>query len=331
MAGAYGPCRLGKYAVEAGPVPERARHRLPDTDHRLQQRLPRLHIGPGFERLAWKGIVAVDHLEKLLWRTRPYEKVPGICRGLFNECLAGTGRPRRASQPDRRLPETGDTRVQAAYRPRKPRRPLVGINGEIFLRSNTFSNSNLVKECENAGLEVVVSPIGEWINYITYRNLEDGIRDRDLKKTIMSYLRQWQQRRDERSVTVNFEEVIDTAEPRAEGTPRDIAEAPVAEVRQRGRPQHREPASSGWRIRTSPASYPSCRTAACPEASWPPCPRSSARSTEAVDQPDLRRLHGDQQPGEAEQLRRDHPLLQQGRRLAAAARARLRPVRSTQS
>jgi predicted nucleotide-binding protein (sugar kinase/HSP70/actin superfamily) len=90
---------------------------------------------------------------------------------------------------------------------------VVGINGEIFLRSNTFSNSNLVKECEKVGLEVVVSPIGEWLNYITYRSLEDGIRDRDFKKTILAYLRQWQQRRDEKSVTVNFEEVIDTAEP----------------------------------------------------------------------------------------------------------------------
>jgi len=29
-----------------------------------------------------------------------------------------------------------------------PRRPLVGINGEIFLRSHDFSNCNLVRECE---------------------------------------------------------------------------------------------------------------------------------------------------------------------------------------
>jgi len=38
----------------------------------------------------------------------------------------------------------------------------VGINGEIYLRSNAFSNKNLVKVCETAGLEVVVSPMGEW-------------------------------------------------------------------------------------------------------------------------------------------------------------------------
>ena len=36
-----------------------------------------LNLGTDFERLAWKGIVAVDYLQKLLWRTRPYEKDPG--------------------------------------------------------------------------------------------------------------------------------------------------------------------------------------------------------------------------------------------------------------
>jgi len=213
MPGAYGPCRFGKYAVE-----ESRFLREMGFDIQIQTTVSNnayrdLNIGPGFERLAWKGIVAVDHLEKLLWRTRPYEKVPGSAEALFKECLAGVADLTREAAP------TGDYLRQATHKFKqlidadKPRRPVVGINGEIFLRSNTFSNSNLVKECEKVGLEVVVSPIGEWLNYITYRSLEDGIRDRDFKKTILAYLRQWQQRRDEKSVTVNFEEVIDTAEP----------------------------------------------------------------------------------------------------------------------
>jgi len=213
MPGAYGPCRFGKYAVE-----ESRFLREMGFDIQIQTTVSNnayrdLNIGPGFERLAWKGIVAVDHLEKLLWRTRPYEKVPGSAEALFKECLTGVADLTREAAP------TGDYLRQATHKFKqlidadKPRRPVVGINGEIFLRSNTFSNSNLVKECEKVGLEVVVSPIGEWLNYITYRSLEDGIRDRDFKKTILAYLRQWQQRRDEKSVTVNFEEVIDTAEP----------------------------------------------------------------------------------------------------------------------
>jgi predicted nucleotide-binding protein (sugar kinase/HSP70/actin superfamily) len=97
--------------------------------------------------------------------------------------------------------------------PDKPRRPLVGINGEIFLRSNKFSNSNLAKECEKAGLEVVISPIGEWLKYITHRNIEDGVRDRDLKRIMAGYIRSFLLSHDEHSVVVNFEELIDASEP----------------------------------------------------------------------------------------------------------------------
>ena len=68
-----------------------------------------------------------------------------------------------------------------------PRRPLVGINGEIYLRSNRFSNKDLVKTCEKAGLEVVVSPMGEWMKYTSHRNLEDAVKDKKFKKMIISY------------------------------------------------------------------------------------------------------------------------------------------------
>ena len=89
----------------------------------------------------------------------------------------------------------------------------MGINGEIFLRSNRFSNNDLVKECEKAGLEVVVSPIGEWMKYITHRNIEDGVRDRKLKKVITGYLRRLWQKRAEHSVAANFQELIAAEEP----------------------------------------------------------------------------------------------------------------------
>ena len=42
-----------------------------------------LNFGPGFERLAWRGIVAVDTLQKMLWRSRPYERQPGSADAVF--------------------------------------------------------------------------------------------------------------------------------------------------------------------------------------------------------------------------------------------------------
>ncbi len=213
MASAYGPCRFGKYAVEQARFLRELGFDFQIRTTVSNNAYRDLHLGPGFERLAWKGIVAVDYLEKLLWRTRPYEKVPGSTETTFRESLAGVCELVRLGQPTPDYLQKVTRNFRSLIDSEKPRRPLVGINGEIYLRSNRFSNSNLVKECEKVGLEVVVSPIGEWLNYITHRSLEDGVRDRNLKKTIMSYLRQVQQGRDERSVTVNFRELIPEADP----------------------------------------------------------------------------------------------------------------------
>jgi len=155
----------------------------------------------------------VDSLERLLWRTRPYEKSAGMADNLFNEYMA------RIADSIRRKEALGDVLRNATSDfasiadPDKPRRPRVGINGEIFLRSNRFSNSNLVKECEKAGLEVIVSPIGEWIKYITHRNIEDRVRDRELKKIAVGYIRKLLLKYDEHSVVTRFKDVLDDIEP----------------------------------------------------------------------------------------------------------------------
>ena len=97
--------------------------------------------------------------------------------------------------------------------PELPRRPLVGINGEIYLRSNRFSNQDLIRECEKAGLEVVVSSIGEWMKYIFYRHVEDAIRDRKFLKALGSYAikRVWEH--DEHRVFKHFQDLVDGREP----------------------------------------------------------------------------------------------------------------------
>ena len=89
----------------------------------------------------------------------------------------------------------------------------MGINGEIFLRSNTFSNNDLVRECEKAGLEAVISPVGEWFKYVTHRNLEDGFRERKLSKIVRGYIKQFLMKRREDSTAREFEDLIDEREP----------------------------------------------------------------------------------------------------------------------
>lgn len=170
-------------------------------------------MGAGFERLAWKGIVAVDYLEKLLWRVRPYEKTAGSSDLLFNDYLS------RLSQRVRGKVDYGDLLKQATLDfkgqldPAQPRHPLIGINGEIYLRSNRFSNKDLARTCEAAGLEVVVSPIGEWMKYVSHRNLEDAVVDRNYTKILRSYIKKRIQSGDENRIASHFSALIREAEP----------------------------------------------------------------------------------------------------------------------
>ncbi len=213
MAGSYGPCRLGKYAIEQIRILKDLGFDLTIRATVSNNAYRDIGLGPGFERLAWKGIVAVDMLQRLLWRTRPYEKEKGASDRLFDIYL------KKIAEETRRKADLDETLKQATREfralidPSLPRRPLVGINGEIYLRSNRFSNKDLVRVCENAGLEVVVSPMGEWLKYTSHRNLEDAVKDRKIKKMIVSYIKKRIQDRDERRIAGCFEDVIKEKEP----------------------------------------------------------------------------------------------------------------------
>jgi predicted nucleotide-binding protein (sugar kinase/HSP70/actin superfamily) len=170
-------------------------------------------LGAGFERLAWKGVVATDNLQRLLWRVRPYEKQSGATEALFEVYL------RRLAENIKKKAALGPTLKQASSEfsllvdKGLPRRPLVGINGEIYLRSNRFSNRDLVKACERAGLEVIVSPIGEWLKYTSFRNLEDSLKWHKWDAIVKSFLRKYVQEQDERAVSRNFDLLIHEKEP----------------------------------------------------------------------------------------------------------------------
>jgi predicted CoA-substrate-specific enzyme activase len=208
MAGAYGPCRFGKYALEQIKILKEVGFDLPIRTTVSNNAYRDTEISPRFARLAWKGCVAIDYLQRLLWRTRPYEKRRGSADELFDEYLGRiVGRVRKKESFDDIL-RRATPDFKSLIDPELPRRPLVGINGEIFLRSNRFSNQDLVRECEKAGLEVVVSSMGEWIKYIFYRHVEDAIRDRKFLKALISYVinRVWEH--DEHMVVKHFSDLV---------------------------------------------------------------------------------------------------------------------------
>ncbi|HHE41430.1 MAG TPA: hypothetical protein ENL12_02145, partial [Dehalococcoidia bacterium] len=140
MAGAYGPCRLGHYAGEQLRIFQDLGLDLPVFASVSNNGYRDMRIGSRrdlmrFMQLAWNGCVATDVLQKMLWRSRPYEKEPGSADRLFRQYIDRMNARLRKGKPVRSLIHQASHDFKELIDPSLPRRPLVGINGEIFLRS----------------------------------------------------------------------------------------------------------------------------------------------------------------------------------------------------
>jgi predicted nucleotide-binding protein (sugar kinase/HSP70/actin superfamily) len=127
-----------------------------------------------FRRLAYVASVIGDVMDRTVWRVRPYEWRPGMTDELMGKGLSAmlalieeVG----AKRAFKRLYALLEDIVATAYSlmdPHQPRRPRIGIVGEIYLRSHPDSNQNIILQLERCGGEVVNASIAEWINYISY-------------------------------------------------------------------------------------------------------------------------------------------------------------------
>jgi predicted CoA-substrate-specific enzyme activase len=213
MAGSFCPCRLGKYAQEQQRILDDQGIQIEIITSVSNNAYADLGLGSRFELLAWRGIVAADHLQRLLWMIRPYERVKGEVDRAYEDFLArlalavGTGRPIEGI-----MREAAATLLELRD-PSVPMRPRVGINGEIYLRANRFCNEDLVRVCEAHGLEVEVAPMSEWLKYVTYRNLEDGWANRQFYKLLRGTIRKLVLDRHESQIASWFGSAIHEREP----------------------------------------------------------------------------------------------------------------------
>ena len=144
-----------------------------------------------FRLRAWKGVVAVDLLRKLQQEKRPYEIIPGETNRVYAQGLQQVIRSIEQGAKDLVDAVTaaarafGDIELNSG-----PRKPVVAIVGEIFMRDNPYCSGNLVGKLENLGAETVMAPVREWISYSTYRYWRDSIWKSDWKGLLKSKIQQ---------------------------------------------------------------------------------------------------------------------------------------------
>jgi len=168
MPSAYGPCRFGQYhRFQRLVLDEMGFPNVPiysvDQTEEMYKELDM--VGGDLVRVAWRGLVAVDVVQKGLFQTRPYEVNPGEADRVYEECLddlcrtiAGRGDLVACLKRCRARQEAIEVEAPGS-------RPVIGVVGEIYVRSNDYSNENSIREIEKFGGEAWLPPISEWLLY----------------------------------------------------------------------------------------------------------------------------------------------------------------------
>jgi len=127
-----------------------------------------------FKKTAYLSILVADILNRLLWRIRPYERQPGLADNFFEQSMRNmesTFETHGAEKKNRLILNKLEKiihRGKELIDPAIPRKPRIGIVGEIFLRMHTNANQDLIRTLEKYGAEVVCASLAEWFNFISY-------------------------------------------------------------------------------------------------------------------------------------------------------------------
>lgn len=172
LPGSPGPCRFGQYGSLLRDLLER-------------EGLGGIEIvGPSAENgyrgfgadptalraLVWQGFVAVDLLHDLVRRHRPYEREPGIVDETYHECLPRIVAAVRSGGGKRLVRAMREVALRFRGIPLEgPRRPVVGLVGEIFLMLNPHANQGIERRIEALGGEVASGGMREWMYYTNHR------------------------------------------------------------------------------------------------------------------------------------------------------------------
>lgn len=212
MPGGSGPCRFGQYnrfhrlvldeiGLQDVPIYSPVQDQLMYEEFNI--------MGGKFVRLGWRGVVAVDFLQKALLEVRPYETVKGEADRIYQHFLERLCEEIRGGNEEIfPILEEACRAFEGVPRETSPPRPVVGIVGEIYIRSNPFSNEDVIRKLEDLGAVVWVPPISEWLLYINTMAKRHALRDRNWKDFLRTTLKERFQKKDEHHMEEIFRPLV---------------------------------------------------------------------------------------------------------------------------
>jgi len=159
---------------------------------------------------AWKGIVAVDLLRKLLQERRPYELKKGESDTCYRRYLqevincVSTGAQNIVEVMEEAAEAFKNIEVKIM-----PRKPVISVTGEIFMRDNPFCSGHIIEKLEKLGAETLIAPIREWLHYSAYRYRRDSRWERNIKGILISRLQEFFQHHLEKKIHLALKDKVD--------------------------------------------------------------------------------------------------------------------------
>jgi len=208
-----GPCRFGQYNRLQRIIFNHLGYTdveiISPSNQNAYEDMSRGH-GNKFRVYVWKGFIAVDMLRKLLQERRPYEIYEGECNRTYDEFLHKIIRSVESGTKELEdiLLEAVE-RFEAIELNEAPRKPVISVTGEIFMRDNPYANGFIAQKLEDLGAEIMITPVREWVTYSTYRYWRDSVWERDLKGLMKSKLQELFQNHIERKIVSLVKDHVD--------------------------------------------------------------------------------------------------------------------------
>jgi predicted nucleotide-binding protein (sugar kinase/HSP70/actin superfamily) len=181
MPQASGPCRFGQYhKFHRMVLDEIGLEDVPmvvlDQTRQFSRQVK--SFGPRFYSTCWELLVIVDSMQKMVRETRSCEVNRGETDRVYRQCLRELAEV--AERKGDHMSKAAEIRRRLEQIPadRSDPRPLIGVIGEIYVRSNEFANNFLARRLEGLGAEVALPPLQEWINYIAAGRREIAVQNR---------------------------------------------------------------------------------------------------------------------------------------------------------
>jgi predicted nucleotide-binding protein (sugar kinase/HSP70/actin superfamily) len=187
-----GPCRFGQYSVLVRDVLEQQGLGQAEVVSPAAEQGYKF-LGENAARIrrqAWQALVAVDLLTKALHEHRPYEVEPGQADLAYRESLDKLVAACEAGAGSRLVEAMAWTarRFQEVRVDRSEPRPLIGLLGELYVMLNVQSNRDLARQVEEAGGEVLLGTLMDWVYFTDWRRKTLAVRFRRPKDLLAGWI-----------------------------------------------------------------------------------------------------------------------------------------------